>query len=444
MLHQQLRAFETATPDDMLQAQHSQLLSLLKHAAKYSAFWQKQLHRVGFDPASSDVMAAVAAFRQLPALNRQTIQEHSHALRARWPGFDERRIQVASSSGSTGVPVRVEKDSYTYMPLYSAISWQEGLWHDRDPRQTIAVIGVGQKPFSADSWGQLYDAMGLKGRSEVRPAESATLEQHLDWLLSLRPAYLKCSPNLAAELAQCALDRGVRLPLRHIISQWERIAPRHRQLCQQAFGAHIVDRYSCEEAGWLALECPHHSLHVTSASVLLEIVDDNNQPCPPGVLGRVLITPLQSFVMPLLRYELGDLAQWGAPCRCGMPMPVIGQLWGRVRQMIHTANGRRIPMPFLGDEIGRLPVVRGFRIQQYDDGTLELLVQSPRALGADEKAALTQIFSSNGLDGIPLLIRDQQHIDWGNTRKRAEFVRVGGLASNATAGYNPRHESAPE
>ncbi len=440
MLHQQLQAFETASAQHLQFVQYTQLLTLLKHAAQHSSFWQQRLQIAGFDPSRSDAQHAADVFHRLPVLKRQTVQQQPEALRARWPGLDDKRIITSSSSGSTGIPVRVEKDSATYSPLYSAVSWQEGRWHQRDARQTIAVIGTGLQQASHGSWGSIYSAMGLRGRSEVRAAESASLQEHLDWLVQLRPAYLKCSPNLAAELAQCALDKGVTLPLKHIISQWERISPTHRKLCQQAFSAEIIDRYSCEEAGWLALACPQHSLHVCSATVLVEIVDQNNRRCAPGVPGRVLITPLQAFAMPLLRYELGDLAQWGDACSCGLPMPVIGQLWGRVRHMITRRDGRTIPMPFLGDEIGRLPAVRAFRIQQYDDGTLELLTETTKALTAEEREQLRAIFARNGLGDLPLRIFDQQKIAWGTGRKREEFVRVAGLASEPASRYNPVHE----
>jgi phenylacetate-CoA ligase len=440
MLYQQLQNFEKATPQQIQFVQYSQLLTLLKHAARYSEFWRQQLQQAGFDSSRSDAQHAADVFHRLPALDRSTVQQQPEALRAHWPGLDEKRLIVSVSSGSTGVPVRVEKDASTYSPLYSAVSWQEGQWHQRDARLTIAVIGAGLQHADHDTWGSMYSALGMRGRSEVRAAESASVPEHLDWLLELKPAYLKCSPTLAAELAQCALDRGLQLPLKHIISQWERVSPRHRELCQKAFSCPIVDRYSCEEAGWLALACTQHSLHVCSATALIEIVDQNNRPCAPGVPGRVLITPLQSFAMPLLRYDLGDLAQWGEPCSCGLPMPVIGRLWGRIRQMIDAGKGRRIPMPFLGDDLGKLPSIRAFRIQQYDDGTLELLTETAQPLTAEEQAGIRDIFIRNGLGNQPLLIRDQQKIDWGTGRKREEFVRVAGLASEQTSRYNPVHE----
>ena len=121
-------------------------------------------------------------------------------------------------------------------------------------------------------------------------------------------------------------------------------------------------------------------------------------------------------------------------------MPVIDKLWGRVRHMINTPEGRRIPMPFLGDELGKLPAIRSFRIQQYQDGTLELLAETTQALTAAEKNLIYSIFARNGLGNVPLLIRDQQKIKWGATRKREEFVRIAGLASQQGARYNPSHD----
>jgi len=429
MLYQQLQSFEKASSDQIRTVQYQQLFALFKHAAQFSPFWRERLQQAGFNPSKADIGHAAEVLQRLPALDRHTLQQQSANMRARWPALDEKRIITSTSSGSTGVPVRVEKDAATYSPLYAAISWQEGQWHRRDPRLPIAVIGTGLKPATMDSWGSIYSALGLKGPSHIRAAESASISEHLDWLQQIRPAYVKCSPNLAAELAQCALDRGVQLPLKHIISQWERISPRHRELCQQAFSAPIIDRYSCEEAGWLALACPRQSLHVCSSSVLLEIVDDNDHPCAPGEPGRVLITPLQSFAMPMLRYELGDLAQWGEGCSCGLSLPVIGKLWGRVRHMIENASGHRIPMPFLGDEFGKIAAIRAFRICQYADKTLELQAETVRPLTENELAQVRQIFASNGLAELPLRIHDQHKIDWGNARKREEFIRVAGLAS---------------
>ena len=88
--------------------------------------------------------------------------------------------------------------------------------------------------------------------------------------------------------------------------------------------------YTCQEAGYLALQCPDYPhFHVQSENVLLEVVDDVGQPCGPGEVGRVLITSLNNFATPLIRYELGDYAEVGAPCPCGRGLPVLKRIMGR-------------------------------------------------------------------------------------------------------------------
>jgi phenylacetate-CoA ligase len=70
----------------------------------------------------------------------------------------------------------------------------------------------------------------------------------------------------------------------------------------RGLGSKIIDRYSCEETGYIALQCPRHNhLHVISPVTILEIIDESGNPCPPGKPGRVLVTGMQSFAMPLIR-----------------------------------------------------------------------------------------------------------------------------------------------
>lgn len=420
LLAQQIRAFEHLPAVRQQESQEAHLLRLMRHAYQYSAFWKARLEEAGYAEGASDC----AAFYRLPVLSRDAVQQAASSLRAHWPGLQADAIIVSASSGSTGVPVRVEKDARVYGPLYSAISWVESQWHQRDPRKKIAVLNVGGKDIETSSWGGVYEALGLRGPSASRAMGDRTLQSHLSWLQSVRPDYLKCSPVVAAQLAQLALEQNVRLPLAHIISQWERITPRHRELCREVFGANIIDRYSCEESGWIALQCASHgNLHVLNSSVLVEIVDERGKACAPGVVGRVLITSLQGFAMPLLRYELGDLAEWGPPCGCGMTLPVIARLWGRVRQQVRLPDGRRLPMAFLGDELGRIGRIREFRICQYLDDALEIQLVVLAALDANDKAEIRRIFAANGLAGVPLVISEVPAIAWEPGRKREEFVQ---------------------
>ena len=419
-LMQQLQARERVAVDVLRASQAQELQKLFKHAWQHSTFWRERLNQAGL--ATEPNPRAVLS--RLPALERHHLQTHFDDARARAPGWGDDLMTVSVTSGSTGQPVRVEKLIQTYTPLYSALGCLDNLWHQRNPAKKLAMLGVGLKDEVKEGWDGLSVSLGHVGPCVKRNLDDRTLHSHLQWLAEVQPDYLKCGPMVAADLAALALEQGITLKIEHIMCQSERVSPRHRVLCQRAFGATLIDRYTCEESGWIALQCPEHGqLHVVYPTTLLEIVDENLKPCPPGALGRVLLTSLHSYAMPLIRYDLGDLAEWGT-CECGRTWPVIGKLWGRSRNRLQLRNGQLLAMPFLGDDVGKIPTVREFRVLQYRDGEVEIQLSAYSPLTEADCQQIANIFRLNGLSDIDLHITEVPTIDWPVGRKREEFVRV--------------------
>jgi len=119
--------------------------------------------------------------------------------------------------------------------------------------------------------------------------------------------------------------------------------PQLRMLCREVWDVPLVDNYSAQEFGHIALQCPEsNAYHVQSESLLVEVIDKNGRPCTPGQIGRVVVSTLQNFAMPLLRYEIGDYAEVGEPCRCGRGLPVLNRIVGRSRNMFRLPDGRQI------------------------------------------------------------------------------------------------------
>lgn len=420
-LTRQLQAHQSYAPNLSRALQLEQLRRLVGHAAEYSPFWKQRL-------SAADISATTLGwqhFSELPPLQRTEIQSCFEQLKAIWPGRTDNHCDLVSTSGSTGIPLRYERYLPVYRPLYHAIAQLDDLCHQRQSRAKVCVIGVGVKDGERSAWSPMHAYQGNRGTVGIRAISDRPDHSHLDWLVEQQPDYLKASPHLAASLAELALASGVELALKQVISQSERVTPRHRELVAKAFGARITDRYSCEEAGWIALQCPRHDhLHVVNPAVIVEIVDDRLQPCGPGEVGRVLITALHSYSMPLIRYDLGDLAQWGEPCDCGNRQPVLKRIWGRDRHQFTTARGDRVPMPFLGDDIAKLPSIRAFQIRQYRDRAVEILIESSPGVILDDatRAALKRIMEDNGLSSLPLYIKPVESIDWGTGVKREEFI----------------------
>jgi phenylacetate-CoA ligase len=101
----------------------------------------------------------------------------------------------------------------------------------------------------------------------------------------------------------------------------------------------------------------------------------------------VIVTPLHNLAMPLVRYDIGDHAEAGAPCPCGRGLPVIRRILGRRQNMLRTAEGERWPL-LSSDDIGKLLAlapIRQYQFAQTHPDRVEVRLQATRAL-TDEEA----------------------------------------------------------
>jgi phenylacetate-CoA ligase len=129
-----------------------------------------------------------------------------------------------------------------------------------------------------------------------------------------------------------------------IESSAETLTDAQREIVEKAFAAPVYDFYGSREVNNLAAECNfHRGLHTNMLSRYMEIVDDDGQPLPEGVPGRILVTDLSNSVMPLIRYENEDIGSMsGAACPCGRPFRLLEKVWGRSSDMITTRSGKLI------------------------------------------------------------------------------------------------------
>jgi phenylacetate-CoA ligase len=87
-------------------------------------------------------------------------------------------------------------------------------------------------------------------------------------------------------------------------------------MIEGAFRCPVVDNYNSREVWTIAFQCRLGHLHVNDDCVQIEIVDDRGVPVEScGTAGRLVVTGLHSYAMPLVRYALGDRVQY-EECVC--------------------------------------------------------------------------------------------------------------------------------
>ena len=403
--------------ESLEERQREQLAVLLEHAYRTVPWYRERW----------DGAPGVPGLSQLPLLSRRDLQDSFAGLRSSAVPPEHGVIAETRTSGSTGAPVRVVRTAFHDL-MWRALSLRDHRWHRRELSGTLAAIRRGFGRGSSPSWGQATEGLVETGPCLTLDVDIDAASQ-LEWLQRHDPACLLTYPSLAAELARMSLERGVKLPgLREVRTLGESLGEDLRALCREAWGVPLVDMYSAEEVGYLALQCPDHAhYHVQSESVIVEILDDAGRPCAPGETGRVVVTELHNFAMPLVRYDIGDYAELGEPCPCGRGLPVLNRILGRTRNMLVAPDGRRY-WPSLGSRrLGDTPGIRQHQFVQAEADLVEVRLVADRRLSETEEEKLRRHVLSRLPAGFRVRVAYCERIERGAGGKFEYFLsRIAG------------------
>lgn len=417
VLHQ-LEHSQWLAPERLAALQLRQLGAVVRHAHASVPFYRERW-RSAYDPARELTRERLAA---LPLLTRRELQDGFEALKSGNTPAAHGAVGEARSSGSTGVPIRILKTQLGLV-FWNSFALRDHLWHKRDLRGKLAAIRLGKTPGTFGNWGQATHDLVETGPAVVLSA-GEHIETQFQWLRREQPDLLLTYPSITRELARHSLKIGSGLSrLREVRTFGELLGPETRELCRSAWNVPVTDVYSAEEVGYIALQCPlQEHYHVQSEGVLVEVLDERGRPCAPGEVGRVVVTTLHNFAMPLVRYDLGDFAEVGEPCACGRGLPVLRRITGRVRNMLVTAAGERY-WPALSDrKFFEIAPVRQRQVVQKDLDLLEvrLVVASPLTPVQEER--LRDLILSGLPPGFRLRFSYRAEIPRGAGGKFEDFV----------------------
>jgi phenylacetate-CoA ligase len=371
-------------PLELLQRyQREQLQLLLGHAYATVPFYRARLAATGYQPGQA---ITPEFWRSLPLLQRSDLQDQADALRSTKVPAEHGGTFKISTSGSTATPVSVWRTDLQAVFL-EAVVLRKLLWQSCDFRLKLGAVmndhgGAAFAPVGrhCPDWGPPSALVYQTGLATVLDNRS-TVAEIAAWLRHEQLDYLRIDCAPLKELSFHFLDRTLAPPrLKGIMCSAVVIGPDLRKLVRRVFGLELFASYGAREVGTIALQCPEHQhYHVQAEVTLVEVLDDAGKPCAPGETGTVVVTSLQGYAMPLIRYVIGDRAVVGAPCPCGRPHPVLTQVVGRTRDMVVLPSGARRYCYFGALPFWQFGDIRQFQIVQktFDDLEVRLVVRRP-------------------------------------------------------------------
>ena len=321
-------ALFNASRADISAFQRAQLETLLRHAYQTTPYYREL-----FKVESPDIS-------QIPTLEKSNIREQLENLCSEAVP-QKHRIKNATG-GSTGTPLTFYQDrNYWNQRNLSVYYFDRWAGWNFGERQLIIWGALSDVGASRDWKHQLNNFWRNHYWLNGFHLTDATMRRAFQRMDRYYPQTILAYPSSLYQFARFIFENGLkpRWGLKGIISSAEMLHPHYRDLAETVFGIKVYNRYGGREVGLIAMECAEGRMHINCRDLYLEI----DSPDPYTQPGDILITQLNNYAMPFIRYRIGDIGRLSdEACPCGSQLPVLAELLGRSTATFRTRTGTLI------------------------------------------------------------------------------------------------------
>jgi phenylacetate-CoA ligase len=378
----------------ILEYQRERLRALVAHCNENVPHYRTNFRERGIEPAEIE---RAEDLEKLPLLSKETVRENCDALLA---SDRHRRAQLrAHTSGTTGAGLEFLTDLAAHREQW-AVWWRYRMSHGIQPGTWCAYFGgrtivpPGQR--RAPYWRVNFPAKQVLYSTYHMSPEA--LPRYAEDLVRRKLPWIHGYPSALSLLGRYVLESEIRLRFRWATVGAENLLPWQKRVIEDAFGCRCYQHYGNAEGVANFSECEAGNLHADEDFSIVELVPTSD-PERLSIVG----TSLSNYVMPLLRYETGDVC--GRPlasCPCGRDGLIVARIDGRQEDYVLLNDGS-----LLGrlDHVFKDAVhIREAQIRQEKAGEIVLRVVPGTGWSEDDELALLREFRMRAGDLLEVKI----------------------------------------
>lgn len=280
-----------------------------------------------------------------PILTKEALRQNQDAFVA--DGYDKNKMYREHTSGTTGTPLDLWCSRELLHKWYALFEARWRRWYGVSLEDNWAIIG-GQNiiplkntkpPFWV--WNSAFHQLYLSA-FHMRPE---FLKYYLKAMQKHSIVHMYSYSESVHQLAQAAIKENIKIKLKVVVTDAEPLFEFQKETISKAFDCPVRETFGQAEMLCAASECEHGKLHLWPEAGYEELLDNFDQPVENGTPGRIISTSLLNEGMPLIRYDLMDMAQYPSvqePCPCGRTLPLVEKFIGRLDDAIITKDGRQL------------------------------------------------------------------------------------------------------
>lgn len=346
--------------EELKKLQQEKLNNILRHAVTHIPYYKNLGIKLSDNP--------LADVKQFPIMNKKLMKDNIDKLLI----YDKQKMVVEKSSGSSGIQGEV------YMTLnenrkYQAV--QTYLWEWNGYRIGKPIMQTGITPYR----GTLKTIKDFLFATQYVNAYNISYAEALKHLIKAKENKTKIFGGYASSLnvfAEVALKENVNIQFESVISWGDKLFHHYKQNILQAFGnPTITELYGTTEGFVISGTCKEGNHHQLLPQTYLELLDKDGNEVQEGELGYVVVTRLDAFSFPLIRFYLGDLAikkSESEKCNCGKTYPILEKIVGRDTDLVHTPSGKTLIVHFFTGIMEHFEQIQQFKVIQRKYGHIEI------------------------------------------------------------------------
>ncbi|ODS41480.1 MAG: hypothetical protein A7315_05995, partial [Candidatus Altiarchaeales archaeon WOR_SM1_79] len=341
------------------------LKKILLHAYNNVPYYHKVLPNAG---VIRNGEVDLKNFDKIPVLTKDIIRAEGENLYSR--DYKKRKPYENTSGGSTGEPVKLIQDKkYNEWNIATKIYFNQILGKDIGEKEIKfwgsdrdiieGTIGLKEEIINYLYNRKFFNSYNLNNNS---------INKLINLHNTFKPQCYWSYTDGMFEFSKIIINRNVKLYTpKFIITSINPLYDNIRETIEKALRCPVYDQYGSREVGPIACQCKEKNvLHIFPWFNFVEVLDDNYKKVGFGKEGKLFITNLRNYSMPLIRYDIGDIAISAEypKCKCGRNFFSLKKILGRTLGYFKKRDGSLIHSHFIVQQLFFKDWIKRFQIIQ--------------------------------------------------------------------------------
>jgi len=358
------------------------LKNLIHHCYQNVPYYRRTMDKLGLLPNS---IQSAKDLQKLPVLTKTEVRANWQDMQAR--NICENETSLTKTGGTTGEPMQIVKDIKN--TAWASMAFERGMsWAGLTPTvKCVQLTGGSLWAKDKDWWHILRNK--FSGKINL-PAFDLGRHNFLEYASVIRKSqvrYMLGYSTSVYHLSRLLLEKGESLELDAVFTTATQLYPEWAEVIRKAMNCSVFSYYGCGECNSMGYQCKEgEEYHIPEEHVVLEVESDTGETKLAGS-GEAILTDLDNYAMPLLRYRNGDLLTLGNPgCSCGRSLGIISKLDGRKYEFFFSMTGNKVSAGFVTHIMRNLEGIDEFQFRQKTQNQVCVLLVSQKNLSQKDES----------------------------------------------------------